>query len=115
MRAPPGKRCQGRRSCYRPCYRAGTHRTTQNNEPPWEGPLTWTGRREKAPDGQGSTEAVRLIIRRSEVQVLPAPQTNVQVTGHSQFPETHWSLCWRGQKGGKRRASGGLVSIISGE
>ena len=46
---------------------------TEPHEPPWEGPLTWTERHEKAPDGQGNMGAVRLIIRRSEVQVLPAP------------------------------------------
>ncbi len=47
---------------------------TEQHDRPWEGLLTWTGRHEAALHGQGNTEAVRLIIRRSEVRVLPAPQ-----------------------------------------
>ena len=56
--------------------------STGRHERPRKGPLTWTGRHEAAQDGQGNTSAVRLIIRRSEVQVLPAPpKTHVRVWG----------------------------------
>jgi len=57
--------------CYPPCYRTGTHGTTQNNtNRPDEMLLEGTG----APDGPGNTNVVRLIIRRSLVRVQPAPQ-----------------------------------------